>query len=227
MTVPTGTLLAVGPTFTHETEDLSDMIARIDPAECPVFSNTSKGTATSVKHEWTEQKLGAVDRENAQLEGDDPNYAALTTPERFSNYTQIVKRAGIVSGTMDAVETVGGNERETKRQKMLKGLEIKRDLEIIITQLVDDAGSPADQVSAAGPPRKMGGFASWITNTDQNAGTLPTGDGSDVPIPGADRLLDTIDYIDNVLQDAHVDGGKPLLVCEGHVRRAPPEHGRG
>ena len=201
-TAPTGTTVSSGPGVTHETEDLSDVIARIDPSEVPVYSNLSKGTATSIKHEWTVQELLAVDGTNRKNEGFEPDYETLKVPNRMDNYTQISSRAGIVSGTYDAVDTVGGSDRESTRQKVMKGLELRRDLELIVTQ---------HQAKSGADPRAMGAIPSWISNAVvEGASTVPTGDGSDVSdLAGTDVAFASIAKVDAALLMAHLDGGKP------------------
>jgi hypothetical protein len=211
-TAPTDTRVTSGPGVTHETEDLSDVIARIDPTEVPVYSGCSKGTATSIKHEWTVQALKAVDTENARNEGGEPDYEALAVPARYPNYTQIATRSGIVSGTYDSVDTVGSASRESTRQKVMAGLELRRDIERIITQVTDTNASPVDQVAKGTDPRRLGSFASWITNVSVGAGgAAPTGDGTDVPTVGTPRAFDTVGLIDPVLLDCYTNGGRPKV----------------
>lgn len=196
---PANTELTVGPGVSHETEDLSDTIARIDPTEVPVYSNTSKGTATSIKHEWTVQELLAVDNTNRKNEGHEPDYEDLKTPDRFDNYTQISSRAGIVSGTFDAVDTVGGSDRESTRQKVMKGLELRRDLEAIVTR---------SQAKVAADPRQQAGMPAWISNAP-NATTPATGDGTDVATPAGPVNFDSVALIDAALLAAYLEGGRP------------------
>lgn len=206
-TAPSNTKIASGPGVTHETEDLSNVIARIDPTEVPVFSNMSKGTATSIKHEWTEQKLSAPDNDNAQYEGHEPQYETLNVPARFVNYTQISSRSGIVSDTYDAVDIVGGANRESTRQKVMKGLELRRDLEAIITR--------HDQVANGTDPRDGATLGTWIANASvgATAGAPPTGDGTDGPTAGDTRALSAaVAPIDEAAMLAYVDGGRPKIM---------------
>tara|TARA_R110002020_G_scaffold471331_1_gene698329 strand:- start:566 stop:730 length:165 start_codon:yes stop_codon:yes gene_type:complete len=41
-------------------EDLSEVIARIDPSETPIFSNAKKEVTKAVFHEWQVSELAAA-----------------------------------------------------------------------------------------------------------------------------------------------------------------------
>jgi hypothetical protein len=109
---------------------------------------------------------------------------------------------GQVSGTYDAVDTLG-QARETARQKVLKGLELRRDAENALTQNTLKAGP--------GSTRLLGGLGVWITNAALGAtGVLPNGDGATpATVPGDDRAFDTAAYIDSVMEQCYVQGGQP------------------
>src|SRR5215472_14674025 len=112
-------------------EDLSDMIYRIDPVDTPFMSAAEKEKATAVNHEWQTQALAPASSSNAQLEGDDPNTNTTTPTVRLGNICQISYKVARVSGTQQAVEHAG-RDNELAYQEMLKGLELKRDLETIL-----------------------------------------------------------------------------------------------
>lgn len=200
------TKITSGPATIHEKEDLSDIIARIDPDETPVYSSAKKGKGSSIKHEWTVQELKSVNGTNIQAEGNEAPYEALNVPTRMSNSMQIATRAGIVSGTYDAIDTVGG-ERESTRQKLMKSMELRRDMELIITQ---------NENIKATDPRETASITGYITNVDLGAGgSASSGDGVTAAVPGTDRIWDTMEILDNVLQDAYTDGGKPKVLYMG------------
>ncbi len=99
MAMPTSTLAtyqAIG-----NREDLSDMIYRIDPTDCPFSTGADKTKASAVKHEWQTQALAAA-AANAQLEGDDAAADATTVTVRISNTCQISRKVPFVSGTQQA-----------------------------------------------------------------------------------------------------------------------------
>ena len=206
MAAPANTRISSGPTVTHEKEDLSDVIARIDPDETPVYSALKKKKASAIKHEWTVQELKTVNATNIQAEGNDAPYEVLNIPARMSNSLQIATRAGIVSGTYDALDTVGG-ERESTRQKLMKSIELRRDIEIIITQ--------HENIKAT-DPRETASMSGYITNVDVGAGgAASSGDGVTALVPGTDGVWDTMEILDNVLEDCYKDGGKPKVLFMG------------
>ena len=112
-------------------EDLSDVIYRIDPTDTPFMTGIEREKATAVNHEWQTQALAAADTTNAQLEGDDAATTATTPTVRLGNICQISYKVPRVSGTQRAVEHAG-RDAELAYQEMLKGLELKRDMEAIL-----------------------------------------------------------------------------------------------
>src|SRR4030088_2875841 len=112
-------------------EDLSDVIYRIDPTDTPAMSAFEREKATAVNHEWQTQALAAVDTTNAQLEGDDASTNTTTPTVRLGNICQISDKVARVTGTQRAVEHAGRDD-ELAYQEMLKGLELKRDMETLL-----------------------------------------------------------------------------------------------
>src|SRR6202171_2914904 len=112
-------------------EDLSDVIYRIDPVEVPFISGIEKEKAAAVNHEWETQALAAVNTGNAQLEGDDAVADATTPTVRLGNICQISRKTPRVTGTQRSVNHAGRDD-EMEYQEMLKGLELKRDMEAIL-----------------------------------------------------------------------------------------------
>lgn len=194
-----------------EREDLSDVITRIDPDETPIFSALKKETGNGVFVEWQVQELAAAVATNYQNEGADAAYATPTATTRLGNYMQISQKDAQVSGTLDAVDKAG-RDRETAYQKVLKGLELRRDIEKYLHS--DTARSGSD-------PRKAGTLSSWITNVDDASGTsAATGDGTDVPdMAGTNRAM-TLAQIDNAMQAAYTDGGQPNMLVVSPAKKA-------
>jgi hypothetical protein len=109
-------------------EDLSNIIYRIDPTDTPFMSGIARETASAVNHEWQTQALAAAVTTNYQLEGDDIVADAATPTVRLGNVCQISRKSAQVSGTQQSVIHAGrGNELDY--QVMLKGMELKRDME--------------------------------------------------------------------------------------------------
>src|SRR5262245_52127168 len=182
-------------------EDLSDTIDRIDPTDVPFYSNDDKRSARAVLTEWQVQELIAAAK-NAQPEGFDATFAAAKPTVRLGNYVQLAANSYIVSDTLDAVVTAG-RERESTYQALLKGLEIKRDVEYSLV---------GNQIKKGTDPRELASFTTWITNGSVGAtGTMPVGDGSTAPAGGTDRAL-TLALISDAMQQAYLDGGKPEIM---------------
>ncbi len=216
MSLPSGafaTYEAVG-----NREDLADVIYRIDPTETPFMSTIEKAKATAVKHEWQTQALATAQTTNAWLEGDDVTSDAATATARLSNYNQISRKVPQVSGTQQAVDHAGrGNEMAY--QEMLKGLELKRDMEGSLV-----ASTSGSTVGADANVRRLGSVLSWIrTNTNSSTGATsgvePTGsDGSGVRTNGTQRAF-TENQLKGVLQSAWVNGGKPSVIMTGSFNK--------
>src|SRR6266487_1022241 len=100
-------------------EDLSDVIYRIDPTDTPFMTGIEREKATAVNHEWQTQALAAAAT------------TATTSTVRLGNICQISYKVPRVTGTQRAVEHAGRDD-ELAYQEMLKGLELKRDLEAIL-----------------------------------------------------------------------------------------------
>src|SRR6266540_3497553 len=129
MALPTNTFAtyeAVG-----NREDLSDVIYRIDPTDTPAMTGFERAKATAVNHEWQTQALAAVDTSNYVLEGDDATTDAATPTVRLGNVCQILDKVARVTGTQQAVQH-SGRDDELAYQEMLKGLELKRDMETLL-----------------------------------------------------------------------------------------------
>lgn len=186
-----------------EREDLSDVITRIDPDETPIYSNLPKGSASAVLSEWQVQELAAASSTASLVaEGADASYVNPNATSRLGNYHQINARAASVSGTLDAVDKAG-RDRETAYTKVLKSLELRRDIEKTIV---------IDQAKTGSGTRKAGTLRSWITNIADNGGTAPTGDGSDVYTDATATAALSVAKIDEAMQEAYEDGGQPNLM---------------
>src|SRR6476619_6353344 len=145
-------------------EDLSDVIYRIDPTDTPFMSAIEREKATAVAHEWQTQARAAVDTGNAVLEGDDATTDVATPTVRLGNICQISDKVARVTGTQRAVEHAGRDD-ELEYQEMLKGLELKRDMESILVG-TNQAKITGNDSTA----RKTASVLSWIkTNTSKGS----------------------------------------------------------
>jgi hypothetical protein len=175
------------------------------------MSAIEKAKASAVNHEWQTQALAAVNTGNAQLEGDDATADATTPTVRLGNICQISRKVPFVSGTQQAVEHAG-RDNEMAYQEMLKGLELKRDMEGILC-----GTNQAKNVGAAGTARVTASVLSWIkSNTSKGAaGTDPAAaDGTGTRTDGTQRVF-TEANLKTVLQAAWNNGGKPDTIMTG------------
>ena len=211
MALPTSTFAtyqAVG-----NREDLSDMIYRIDPTDTPFMSGVEKEKASAVNHEWQTQALAAASSANAQLEGDDPTTTATTPTVRLGNLCQISYKVARVSGTQQAVDHAG-RDNELAYQEMLKGLELKRDIEVILVG--------ANQAKVAGnttTPRQTASILSWIaSNTSKGTAGSPADpspiDGTSTRADGT-QIAFTEARLKSVLSSIWTNGGKPGTIMTG------------
>lgn len=199
-------------------EDLASIVSLIDPQETPFISNIGKAKpATAVKHEWQVQPLTAPNKSNFQLEGDDsPAAVTAVARSRIYNYCAISRKVGSVTGTMRAVD-VAGIEDEYDNQEMLKAIELRRDMEVIVLD------NNKYEVGGTSTVRECAGFATYITNTDftgAQAFTSAVGDGSNAwNLANTTVRALSLTILNGAVQAAHVDGGKPNLLMLSPTQR--------
>jgi hypothetical protein len=190
-------------------EDLSDVIYNIDPVETPFTSGIERVKSAAVLHEWQTQALAAADSTNSVLEGDDATTDTATPTTRIGNYHQISDKVARVSGTQRSVDHAGRDD-ELDYQVMLKGKELKRDMEtILLANQKRSAGAP-------GTPRAVGAVLSYIySNTSKGAtGTDPSSTVASVRGDGTQRIF-TEQLLKGVLQSVWINGGEPTVIMTG------------
>jgi len=198
-------------TAVGEREDLADVIYRIDPDETPIFSALKKETSNGIFTEWQVQELAAASGTNYVNEGANATFATPTATARFGNYHQISVKDVAVSGTLEAVDKAG-RDREMAYQRVLKSLELRRDIEKSI--------GDTDVARDGSDPRKSASLTCWMTNGSVGAGgSFATGDGTDTITGGTDRAL-TLALIEDGMQDAWEDGGSPKMLVGSATNRA-------
>jgi hypothetical protein len=215
MALPTNTFNV--PSAIGNREDLSDMIYRIDPTDTPFMTGVDKEKASAVLHEWQTQALASPDTANAQLEGDDAVTIAATPTVRLNNRTQISSKTARVSGTQQAVEHAGRDD-EMAYQEMLKGLELKRDIESILV-----GTNQAKVAGAAATAPKTASILSWIkTNTSKGtaggAADPTTADGAATRTDGT-QIAFTESRLKTVLAACWESGGKPETIFTGSFNK--------
>ena len=191
-------------------EDLTDVIYDISPTDTPIMSSIGKTKATSVYHEWQTDALAAATTANALVEGASATEATISPTTRLGNYTQIVGKTVMVSGTLLASD-LAGRKSEMAYQLAKASAEIKRDIETIITanqgQTAGSSGSSA---------RKMGSLLSYIkSNTNVSAGTTagvdPTTIGVSTRTDGTTRTF-TETILKDVIKQVFESGGTPSVL---------------
>lgn len=190
-------------------EDLTDIIYDVSPTETPVMSALARAKATATSHEWQTDALASASAANAVIEGDEATTDASTATTRLKNYTQIMDKVAVVTGTQEAVSKAGRkSEMAYQMEKRMK--ELKRDIEAAIC---DNGAYVAGNDTTA---RELAGFPAWLTtNTSAGAsGADPTTIGSTARTDGTQRAF-TEELLKAVLQDCYTNGGNPSMAVVG------------
>jgi hypothetical protein len=145
-------------------EELSDVITNIAPTDTPFISTIRKGKVKTTKPEWLEDTLDAA-ASNAVLEGKDTVADAVTPPTRVYNYTQIMEKSFLISGTLDVVDKAG-RKSEISYQTGLKTKALARDVEWNALNQTINAGGAAT-------PRQMKGAFAFVTTNAYDFGATP------------------------------------------------------
>lgn len=191
-------------------EDLQDVIYSISPTETPFMSSAAREQVKNTFHEWQTDSLAAAATDNAVIEGDEATLDASTATARIGNYTQIMDKTVVITGTQEAVDKAG-RASELAYQIAKKSKELKRDIE---STLLTNQARAAGSSSAA---RTFGSMGAWIATNSNKAsdGTDPTAsDGSDARNDGTQRAL-TEDMLKDVIKGTWNAGGNPSVVMVG------------
>lgn len=168
MAVPTNTF--VRSAVVGEREDLEDTIYRVAPEETPFSSNIGKQKVKNILHEWQEETLDSPDADNAQYEGDDiGTHTAAHTTVRRNVYAQIFRKDGSISGTVMSSDRAGRAD-ELDYQKMIRGIELRRDME---ARFIGNKASVAE--TPASVTRKTAGALAWVATNDSLGATGSSG----------------------------------------------------
>jgi hypothetical protein len=207
MTAPTNTYASTAAIGNRE--DLTDIIDRITPTKTPFYSMIKKGSADGTKHEWQTQALRAAGV-NAQLEGDDTTATAVTPQVRLSNYTQILKEAAAVSGTQEAVNKAG-QKSEMSKQLALKSLEMKLDIEYMLTR---------NGVAVSGATRQSRGLVGFMgDNVNAGAGYVAPNYVTNVAQTDGTQRAFTETLLKDAWQKTYASGGEPTVIMFGPTQK--------
>ena len=198
-------------------EDLEDIIFDISPTETPMVSAIERGKAENSFHEWQTDALASATKDNAAVEGDDPDADARTPTSRVGNYTQLMDKVVIVTSTQRSTRTAGRKD-ELGYQVAKAGREIKRDIEAAISG--ENHAVAGNSLTA----RKLGGAEVWIataakhgaggSTTATTAGALTATKLTD----GTTRALTEAEFME-AWQTCWDNGGNPTLVIAGSFNK--------
>lgn len=219
MTAVTGTVTV--PLTAGAREDLMNIIVNISPEETPLFSNSKKVPAKAITHEWLTDSL-LQSTINSTLEGNTVTVSTAAAPTRLGNTLQISEKDYGISGTMGALGSVGalaGRDDELTRLRMKKGLELRRDMEVVLHT------NQAKRSESGATTRLLGGLPSWITNavgpSSVQAAIPTTGNGSSAVNSFSVSTALTYQYLASAHQLAFEDGGQPnMLEVPPSLKRA-------
>lgn len=214
MAAPTNTVITTtGPGMR---EDLEDVIYRVAPEETPFYSNIGTAKAANTYHEWQTEGLATPIVNNSALEGNAFTIAAGNLTSRVGNSCQIVTKAFGVSRTEDVVKKAGRTS-ELNRQKVLKGIEAKRDFEFTII------GNNPARAEGGGNGRLSGGALAWIVSNTSVGAAGSNGGWSSAPGPvaatnGTLRAF-TEAQLKTVMAACFSAGGKPNQIYVGPIQK--------
>lgn len=214
MTAPTN--LSTTLNMSGNREDLEDTIYRVAPEKTPFLSAIGKKKASARYHEWQTENLATPNPANAALEGDD--IATLDAPNnttRVGNYCQIFRKTLGVSRTQEVVDKAG-RKSEVNRQKVRKGIELRRDMEARMI------GNYASIAEAGATPRGTAGVLAWLTsNVSRGASGASGGFATGVvaaAVNGTQRTL-TEALLKAAWASAFSNGANPSIAFMGPVQK--------
>lgn len=191
-------------TTTGAREDLANTITMISPEETPLYTNAQKKTATAINHEWQTDVMADATI-NSIVEGATITTSSAAQTTRLGNILQIAEKDYGVSGTVRALN-LAGRDDELLRLRMKKGLELRRDCEVVLHTNQKKVAATGDSTA-----RLLGGLPTWITNNvgvDVSAGN---GDGSSAITSSGSTAL-TYEFISSAHEAAFTAGGNPDLI---------------
>ncbi len=216
-------------TNTHETypgtgsakgnkEEVSSVIHMTTPEETPFLSLIGRKPCNSVKPEWLNDDIDAIDLSNNDPEGDDWSFDAITPPNRVNQYTQISSKKLIVSRTQDSVDKYGRNT-DTAYELSKKGVALRCDMEAITLQNQASSAGSADGATN----RTLAGFRPWLTSNDSfgsGGGTTGFSGGTVAVATNGTQRAFTKTLLDDVILSTYNSGGNPkVLMVSPYVKQ--------
>jgi hypothetical protein len=189
-TTDTNTLLTSDVTTNRE--DLADQIWMVSPEYTPLTMLSESAVATNQRHEWSTDKLGAVNNANANLQGQRFSATQIVVPVRLFNQCQIAIKEIEISQS-EIKSHVAGADDLMDYETIKATKELKRDIE---GTLLANNGATA---AANAVPGVLRGLPSWIT-TNVTATVSNAGNGT----PTTGRTTGTLGPISESLVDAEL-----------------------
>lgn len=147
-------------------EHILDEIQMVSPSDTPIFTRLADIQGSAIVHQWVEDTLATATAATVP-EGATAAASSTVSKSRKSNYMQIVRKTGAVSGTAQALDAVGGrNELMYDMEKTMKVWKIEAEQQLIW-------GSTASGDSTAGTGREMRGLEQAIS-TNRVTGSAGT-----------------------------------------------------
>jgi hypothetical protein len=184
------------------------------------MSSIGKEKASGTLHEWQTDALAGAST-NAQIEGDEIAFLAVTPTSRINNQTQISRKSVIVSGTQDTVNSAGRNN-ELAYQISKSSKELKRDMELVL------CNNQSRDAGGAAAARTLAGLASWIQGNVNKAANGANGQfnpgGGAVDTPGTLRTdgtqrAFTEAQLKDVVKQCWDNGGDPSMIMLGSFNK--------
>lgn len=198
-------------------EEFANAIHMITPEETPLLSLLGREKVESRHPEWSTDTLATPVTSNQQLEGDEYSYSAITATSRIGNYTEIARKAYIITRTQEA-SLKAGPKSELGRERRKKGTELKRDME---ASLLANKASVAGNSTTA---RVSAGFAAWLTSNDSRGSGGSDGGFNtstnivDAATNGTQRAF-TKAILDAIILASYNSGGSPTtFMCSPYVK---------
>jgi hypothetical protein len=182
-------------------EDLIDVIGDVSPDDNPLSTMLGTTTAKGTYHEWLEDYISRPSSVSSAVEGATTTYSDLTQPSRRGNFTHIISKSFLVSGTERAVSVAGMSDPFAyQKGKALR--EWKNELEYALLRSTPGASG------SSGVARTMYGIDAVITThvTARNSGTSLTED-----------MFNEI--VQDVWQDVGSDYVPNLVLVPGGLKR--------
>lgn len=200
-------------------ESLSDIIENISPTSTPFLSNMTKSTSVSnTFFEWQTDALAAAGA-NKHIDGDDVTSFTATTPTaRLGNYTQILRKVGIIANNLNGAIDAAGRKSEFAYQVAKAGSELRRDLEFNLCGV--NAAAAAGNTSTARATASLSAFLRTNTSRGTNGAnpTVSNGLVNAAATDGTQRAA-TEALLKPVLQSVWEQGGDPKMLLVGpHVK---------